>query len=298
MIAINDIRKTFQTSTQETVTGMVSKMSQAVEALRPQEIRLPDMQRFVKQVKAVPANVWLSSLVTLLAVLPSILLTWKPMVGAYGVVLSLISLLTIALKHDKLRKLALSASILPVALMFMAVYPYNPNPFYRSWVEYDVVLLLAGSYGYMFREKLTKKNRLKLKQLPQVLPMMVIIGELLGVAGYGLLRNHYDFKGVSLPFVASVVVTFAFAEELLFRGLIQRQAMKLTNKWFATTLTVVVYSAASIGMGSLLPVVFSVLSAAVLSAVYGYKQNLVLTGTANIAMKLTYVGLVASFILR
>lgn len=269
----------------------------AADALQFEQPRLLDVVKFVKRVR-ISSKITLTGVIGLLAMLPSILLTLNPMAGAYGTVAALVLLLVIALKDDKCRKLALAASILPLALMAMAVYPYNSDSFSRSWVEYDVMLLLAIVYSYLFREKLAKKHQLKLKQLPQVVPMMVIIGEVLGVVGYWLLKNHYDFKGASLPLVALVVIVFAITEELLFRGLIQRQAMKLTNKKFAVAMTVAVYGAASIGTNSMLPVLFGVVSALVLSTIYSMKQNLVLTSTANIAMKLTYVGLIASFVLR
>jgi membrane protease YdiL (CAAX protease family) len=212
--------------------------------------------------------------------------------------LALIALLAIALRYDKMRKLALSAAVLPLALMVMAVYPYNPNPFYRTWVEYDVMLLLALMYTYLFKEKRAKKYKIKMKQLPQVLPIMIVIGEVLGVVGFSLLRHQYGFTGVSLLLLVPMVIVFALTEEMLFRGLIQRQAAKHINRVFAVLLTVAIYAAATIGMGSTLPLLFGIISATVLGAIYANKQSLVLTTTANIAMKLTYVGLIAVFVLR
>lgn len=298
MLAIGDIRKSFQGTAQETARGIIVKINQAVETLRLAEIQLPDMEHLAKQAKTALVGTWLIGAVTMLTILPSTLLVWKPMAGAYATVASLVALLIIALRSSKVRKLALSATILPLAILVLAIYPYNPSSFYRTWVEYDVVLLLAVIYSYLFRQKLAKKYRLTMKQLPHVLPLMIIIGETLGAAGYELLRHQYGYAGTSLPLVASVAVVFAITEELFFRGLIQRQAMKLTNRTAAIALTVIIYIAATIGIGSLLPLAFGALSAATLSTIYSYKRNLLLTTTTNVAMKLTYVGLVATFVLR
>lgn len=268
-----------------------------VGTLQYEDPRVMDLVRLVKRTR-VSSYMWHTGLIGLMAMLPSILLVFNPMAGAYGTVAALGMLLFIALNDNECRKLALSAAILPLTLMVMAVIPFSTNTFYQSIVEYGVLLLLASTYSFMFREKLAKKYQLNWKKLPQVLPLVIVIGEVIGGAGYGLLRSHFEYKGIPLAFVAAAVIPFGIAEELLFRGLIQRQAMKSTSKKFAAVLTVAVYATACIGTGDYLPVAFSVLSAAVLSGLYNVKQNLVLTSIANIAMKLTYVGLIAAFILR
>jgi membrane protease YdiL (CAAX protease family) len=131
------------------------------------------------------------------------------------------------------------------------------------------------------------------------LPLMVVFGQLLGLVGFGLLRHQYDFRDSTLPLVALGSVVFAIAEESLFRGLIQQRAMLLFNPKLATALSAALYAGLMFGhRGGLLSPVFGALLGTSLAIVYYKKQNLLLTITINAATKLTYIGLVAIFVLR
>lgn len=291
------LRKNFQAiSAKESVRSMNTLASEGVVRLRG---LLLSVTRSLSHFRSWAAKARSGIVVAATAVLPQLAMLWRPTLGAYAVSIALFTLLLLALTDSRARKLAISAAILPLAGMVGVIMPVTQDVLLRVGIQYGVILALSLVYRYMFKlHKPLKRQRVGLKSYPYVLPIMIIIGELLGVAGYGMLRHQYAFKGMSQPLVAVVAVMFAVTEELFFRGLIQHHAAKLMHPAYASVLGAIVYAGAAIGMGSMLPVGFALLAATVMSVIYIYKQNLILTTTANVAMKLTYIGLIATFILR
>ena len=127
---------------------------------------------------------------------------------------------------------------------------------------------------------------------------MIVIGEVVGVLGYALLCDHYAFRGVPILQAVMAIVTFAVAEEMLFRGMIQRQAARVVHPIVAAVLAAALYTTIFIGHTSALNTSFALVAGTVLSVVYYFKPHVLLTTTANIVMKLSYFGLIATFILR
>jgi membrane protease YdiL (CAAX protease family) len=294
--------KNFAARTLGTWNELVTKSTAAIEQVYSFAVALPDapdIREQVKRLKPLAPNAWIGASVAVAALLPSLILLWKPVLGTYVTVLALACLLALAVKVTKARKLMIAGSILPVASMVSLSLPATTNALVRVSVQYAVLLLLGASYAYMFKkDKPVRKARVGLKRYPSVLPIMVIIGEVLGLAGYGILRHTYPYKGDLLPILVGAAIAFAVTEEVFFRGLIQRQSTKVMHPVTAAGATVVAYTAVTIGLGSPLPTLFALLSGVTLSSIYYYKPNLVLTTSANIAMKLTYVGLVATFVLH
>jgi membrane protease YdiL (CAAX protease family) len=171
------------------------------------------------------------------------------------------------------------------------------STFAQTMVFYGALLLIALVYRFVFTlDHPLTYTKVSVKGYATALPMMIVIGEVLGVIGYGLLRNHYIYGHVSLSLIAGCSVIFAFAEEAFFRGLIQQRASLIVNPVLAMLLSVVTYTAVSIDHTTILAPVFALISGIVLSFVYYKKQNILLTFVLNATMKLTYVGLLASFI--
>lgn len=242
-------------------------------------------------------NVWIAPYVLLAVAGPQAALFWRPVLGVYATAASFIMLMALALLSDKARKLAIAVAIIPTTMLVSISLPQQ-DAFARSAEFYDAILLLALVYGYMFTMH-EKRSTLSLgKKYLIFLPLMVVIGQALGALGFGLLRGQYPYHGTPLSLVASTAVIFGIAEELLFRGLIQHQASKVVHPMVAAIIGTLVYAAIFAAHGSFLPVVFAVIAGAVLSTIYYYKKNLVLTTTVNVAMKLLYVGLLATFVLR
>jgi membrane protease YdiL (CAAX protease family) len=166
-------------------------------------------------------------------------------------------------------------------------------------VFYDVILVLGLIYRFMFTlDYPLKETRLSLKEYAFSLSLMAVAGEALGVIGYGMLRHHYVFGNTSLPLIAATVVVFALAEETLFRGLIQQRASRVMHPVLAALLSTMLFTFVSISTMTVLAPLFSLILGTVLAFTYAKRPNLVLTSTINILAKLTYIGLMASFIFR
>jgi membrane protease YdiL (CAAX protease family) len=127
----------------------------------------------------------------------------------------------------------------------------------------------------------------------------MVTGQLLGVFGYAMLRHQYLYGHTSLSLVAATCVVFAIAEEVLLRGLIQQRASKVIHPAMAATLSALLSGCLAIGhRGSWMSPFVSLIAGIVIAFTYYKKQNLLLTMTINISMKLTYVGLIAGFVIK
>ena len=243
-------------------------------------------------------NSWLFAYVLVAIGAPQITLLWRPMVGTYVTVASLAALIILAAKSPKARTVAISAAILPLVTMVNLCLPQT-GTFAQMVVFYDSLLLLALVYRFMFTlDEPVENTQLTARGYAFALPLMIVIGQVLGVIGYFMLRNHYDYKAISLPLVAAASVVFAFAEETFFRGLLQQRAARVLHPAVATLLSIVAYSLTSVGTSTILPAVMALLSGSVLSLTYYKKQNLILTTTINATTKLVFIGLLATFVLK
>jgi membrane protease YdiL (CAAX protease family) len=230
--------------------------------------------------------------------LSQLALWWKPLAGVYANAGLFALLLGLALWKESFRKLAISVAILPIAIMIDLCLPQG-NAFGQAAVFYDAILLLTLVYRFMFAlDEPIKSTALKLRGYAFALPLMAVLGQLLGVLGYGMLRHQYAFKNISLPLVAVTACVFALTEEMFFRGLIQQRAAKVMHPAIAAALSTILFALANIGYGTILAPLYALIAGAVLSVTYYKKQNLLLTFTINAMSKLAYVGLLATFVLR
>jgi membrane protease YdiL (CAAX protease family) len=271
------------------LTKSISKYSQRV---------MTGMGRLWRIVKPLSRHGYIWFVTVGLLVAAQTTLIWAPRVGIYLNALALVGLSAVAILQPTARKVAISMAILPVATMITASFMLH-TIIGQITVFEVALLLLAILYRYVFTlEQPLSNSKLTIKGYCLILPLMLITGQLIGVIGYGLLRHHYPFAGYSLPLVALVAVVFAFAEEMLLRGLIQQQGSQLFHPAIAALTSTILYVFLSLDHATMLTLPAALVMGAVLSFVYYQKQNLILTTTINAAAKLTYIGLVAGFILR
>jgi membrane protease YdiL (CAAX protease family) len=258
--------------------------------------------KFIKRVaqKSGPfwKSTWVMFTIVLLIAVAQLTLLWRPIVGVYFNAAALAILVGMALWRENIRQLAIATAIIPVSTMVVLSLPQTTT-FAQMVVFYDVILVLGLIYRFMFTIDYPVKNtRLSLKEYAFSLSLMAVAGEALGVLSYVMLRHHYVFGNTSLPLVAATVAVFAFAEETLFRGLIQQRAAQAMHPALAAILSTMLFTLVSINTMTVIAPLFSLILGAVLAFAYSKKQNLVLTGTINVLAKLTYIGLMASFVFR
>jgi len=243
-------------------------------------------------------NLWVAA-GTLIAIAASTLtLTFHPVAGVVVNAAVLAFLIGLALWREPVRKLATSVAILPVVTLLSLSLPAT-NAFAESAVIYASLLLLTLVYRYIFTlDQPLTFSRLTLRGYGLALPLMVVLGQVLGVLAYGLQRHSYSFSATPTALVALAAVVFAAAEEMFFRGLVQQQAAKVMHPVIAAILSAGLYTIVSINHATILAPLFGLITGAVLAATYYKKQNLILTTTINAAAKLTYIGLLAAFVLR
>ncbi|HUA13302.1 MAG TPA: CPBP family intramembrane glutamic endopeptidase [Candidatus Sulfotelmatobacter sp.] len=225
-------------------------------------------------------------------------LFWASRVGIYINALALAGLAALAVISDKSRKVAISASIIPVANMVVA--SVMPKSIIGSTVIlYSVILLLSLIYRYMFTLEYPElKTALKLKGYGYGLPIMIVTGEVVGAIAYLFLRHHYPFVGYSWPLIALAAVAFAFTEEMLLRGLIQQQGEIIFRPAMAAIATTILYVFLTLNHSTWLTFPVALIMGGVLSFTYYKRKNIILTFTINATAKLIYIGLVVSFVLK
>jgi membrane protease YdiL (CAAX protease family) len=187
--------------------------------------------------------------------------------------------------------------------MVMLSLPNN-TPFVRAASLYSFLLVfglvyrhlivLAKADGAETANTAGQSSRVGLRGYAQSLPTMIVAGQLLGLVGYGLLRSHYNFHDTLTPIVAAAAVIFALAEEIVFRGLIQQQAMYIMKPLYAGAMSTAIFGALTVGQGLPWAPLFGIVLGASLSYIYAHKPNILLTWVVNIACKLTFLGLLSA----
>jgi membrane protease YdiL (CAAX protease family) len=223
---------------------------------------------------------------------------WFSTIGMVALAVCLVALAALSILREETRTTAISMSILPMTELAHSSI-VTRSEFQSAAVLYGLLLLLTLPYRYLFTlDEPTQLTRLKLKGHVFGLPLMVMLGEGLGLVGYGFLQHSYPYQGISLPLVCMGAVVFAFAEEMLLRGLIQQQASRTIHPLLAAGIAAVLYVPLATNRHHLLSLGPAIAMGVVLAAVYHVKHNLLLSTAINAAAKLTYVGLVAAFVLR
>jgi membrane protease YdiL (CAAX protease family) len=282
---------------------MAEATSKAIPTRKIKKVRVPKRTKMnwkttSKYVKSLTKNIWMFVVVIILLVGAQAALYKSPLVGIYTDAAAFATLIGIAIWSEKVRQLAISAAILPIAALLTLSLPQK-NVFAQTLVFYSAILLLALVYRFMFTLDFpTKFTKLGVHGYARLLPFMIVAGEALGIIGYGMLRHHYEFSGISLSLVAVASVIMAITEETYFRGLIQQRGSLVFHPAMAAALSAVLYAATTISLTTMLAPLFALISGIVLSVTYYKYQNLFLTTTINALMKLTYLGLLATYVLH
>lgn len=232
-------------------------------------------------------------LIALTGSLPQLLLWQWPFGAAYAIALSVLTLFVLAYRVPSVRKTAVSVAIIPAALM-VGLAMYRTESFEQSLALYDALLALAMAYrlifGFAYRAPAEK--RWSWRQYGQWLPFFVVGGMGLALIGYYVLRGTQPLTGVPLTVAAPGLALFAITEELLFRGIIQRSAMRELPANWAVLIPVLCYTTLTLPQGSVAVTLFAFLASTVLSVSYRFVPNLLCTTAMNLSMKLLFLALI------
>jgi membrane protease YdiL (CAAX protease family) len=233
-----------------------------------------------------------------LFVASQVTLTWEPSVGVYLNTLTLAYMMALALRVEGLRGFGIGVSILPLANMVTISF-FPSRSFNATVIFYMTMLLLALLYRYLLTlDYPTSRTRLGKLGYGIGIPIALVSGQIIGAVGYLFLHDHYLYTGISLPTIALYAVTFAVAEEMVLRGLIQQRGIQFFGARLAALLSMIVGVALMVSHTTVLAVPVAILLQIACAATYYRKQNLLLTITLNATAKLVYIGLVATFVLH
>jgi membrane protease YdiL (CAAX protease family) len=221
----------------------------------------------------------------------------QPVLGTVLTIISLSILLGVAAKYRRVRKVVLTAAIIPLLTLVNLTFAQS-SVFGQTVVLYAGMLLVSLAYRYAYRKKISDKSRVKLhNNFSGYLIYAVSLGSLLGAISFRLLANGYDLGATPALWIVPVAILGAVAEESLFRGLIQRQAISVMKPVHAVILTSLLYVALTMVHFSFWSVVVGLISTIMLSTMYMKKSSVLLTTTMNAVSKVTYVMLIAKFVI-
>ena len=167
------------------------------------------------------------------------------------------------------------------------------------WFPVIAIPLFAASYTLMRSQKLTRKRvGLILGNIPLQLTV-ALSGVILGFIEYLILRpqaliSTFDMGTVLFASIILIIST-GFAEELLFRGILQTNAEKVLGNTFGLFYIALLFTALHIGWNSTLDLIF-VFSVAIF---YGYtfqKTKSLLGITLSHGISNTFLFLIVPFI--
>ena len=167
------------------------------------------------------------------------------------------------------------------------------------WFPVIAVPLFAASFVLMRSQRLTRKNvGLILGKIPIQL-IISLSGVLLGFTEYLILRPNpliFSFNLETVLFGALIlIISTGFAEELLFRGILQKNAEKILGKIWGLLYVSILFTALHIGWNSTLDLLF-VFSVALF---YGYtfqKTQSILGITLSHGISNSFLFLIMPFI--
>jgi|GEM_PF-2420024 len=278
-----------------------SRLSQALrgrwQQARQLTKRAAAASRRLSIVNKIWQKYWLPSLATVTISASQVSLFLQPTVGTFVCAGSLALLIGLALWQEKYRTLCISAALLPLSMTVMLSLPPT-NSFIRVSVFYAILLLMGLTYRYLilFSQPTPEQTgKLGRKGYLIALPAMIVIGQVLGLAMYGLLRNQFNFTETPAAFIALTAVVFALAEEVVFRGLLQHQFAKLIGTWGGAVFAGIAFAAVSAGnSGWRLALPAAIIMSASLSIIYAKKPNIMLTWIVNATCKIVFIGLLSA----
>jgi membrane protease YdiL (CAAX protease family) len=141
---------------------------------------------------------------------------------------------------DDRGKLMIVLMIIPI--MRIAELFINLDYVWRNFVVYFILLFLVFFYSMKFE---LSPGYLRKKGFGW-LPLVILLGGVLGIIGNSLLNLNMNIKYFEFLFLLPVI---ALSEEFLFRGLIQNLMNKDFGAFFSVLFTSLIYGVSSIGLG-------------------------------------------------
>lgn len=220
-----------------------------------------------------------------------LLLAW-PVAGAVATVAALVGFAVLAMRSRRARPVAIAASVLPAATMSSLALPQG-TVLAQAGVLYGVVQFLTVAYLLTMPEAKTKQARMPWGTIFRWLPLAVAGGAGVGALGYAMLHTQLSLGPVSMPVAAAALACFAVVEELYFRGFLQRLTRKAVGPTLSVALAAIAYTALTLPFGNVAITGFAALASVLISLLYYARPSIALTIAANLAVKLTFVGLLA-----
>jgi membrane protease YdiL (CAAX protease family) len=250
----------------------------------------------VAPVLAVGWQVLLGALLAAATALPLAAWAFWPAAAGYVVAAVLAVLVCVAIASDRLRRLLVSAGIVPLALMVMMVLPALDR-FVQALVFYALLLVLATVYHFMFlfTDDSPPAEPAAQPRFPYALMIQggIIVGEILGFLSFVVLPHALPVARGAVGLLFPAALLFAITEERLFRGLVQRQAAEIMHPVGAALLSAVMFASLSLGLGSATAFGMALILGLALAAMYFNTRNVVVTTTLNFTSKLPFIILVA-----
>ena len=182
----------------------------------------------------------------------------------YGLIMHTIILFALLMNSSftqstKFSYLLRSMMILPMIRIIGLTIPLmQVNELY--WFPVIAVPLFAASFTLMRSQKLTRKNvGLVLGNIPVQLTI-ALSGVILGFTEYLILKPQPLVSSLNLESVLFagiiLIISTGFAEELLFRGILQKNAEKILGKIWGLLYVSILFTALHIGWNSTLDLLF------------------------------------------
>lgn len=152
-----------------------------------------------------------------------------------------------------------SMMILPmIRIIGLSMPVMQVNPLY--WFPVISIPLFAASVILMRNQKLSRREiGLVLDNMPVQLSV-ALSGVFLGIIEYLILKPQPLISSFTLETVlyagAILIISTGFAEELLFRGILQTNAEKLTGKVYGLVYTSLLFTALHVGWNSIIDLTF------------------------------------------
>lgn len=250
-----------------------------------------------KYIRAYSVNMRVPTIIFGTLIISQILLFTSPRIGVYATQVAVAGLLLIALLHDPMRKLALSAAILPVVNGCVILFNQQ-EAIAQTIILYEALFMTSLIYVYILADTEAQiKNELTAKNFVQLLPVVFTAGIVLGTIGAAMpgASDNID-SAVLLPLVGLAMFQ-AVTEELYFRGLFQKYAQRVVHPLTAVVLTAVVFMLFSAHVFTWQIAIFAFISSCIFSLLYYYKRSLLLTMAMNIATKVAILSIVIADVL-
>lgn len=218
----------------------------------------------------------------------------KPSLGVYASVGTFMVIVAIALMRESFRHIGIGLAIVPFLTILIGVLPISDQTA-RLGIYYGVILVLSLMYRFfLFHDP--PFVRIKLRHNFLAFIGLVLVGVACGVGYFFLPEHSYPFQALPLYSMIAGCFVIALTEELFFRGLIQQKALRVVSPNRAIIATAVLYAVMSVGSTISYPVVAAAVFSGLLSLIYRYVPNPLLTFTVNVSAKLTFIILVSMYV--